>query len=164
MNPKDSRRSGDSASRNRGDAIRIPRQSGRRGVVAIILRENAFLVIRRSQWVTAPGLLCFAGGGIEPGESEEEALIREMHEELTLQVQPVTRVWESVTAWGTHLAWWTAQIAQDAQPIPNPQEVAEVHWMPAEQLMKTAGTLPSLPQFLEAWSSGKFTLPISPSL
>ena len=161
MNQKDYR-GGDYSANSGGGAMRIPWQSGRRGVVAIILRENSFLVIRRSQWVTAPGLLCFAGGGIESGETEEDALIREMNEELALQVQPVSRVWESVTAWGTNLAWWTAEIAADAEPIPNPQEVAEVHWMPPEQLRQAAGKLPSLPQFLDAWTAGKFVLPISP--
>lgn len=132
---------------------------GRRGVVGIIMRDDAFLVIRRSQTVAAPGLLCFAGGGIEPGESESEALVREMHEELAIQVEPVARVWRSVTAWGTHLAWWTARIAPDAEPVPNPAEVEAFMWMRREELAIAAGTLPSLPQFLEAWGRGELSLP-----
>ena len=132
-------------------------------MVAIILRENAFLVIRRSQFVAAPGLICFAGGGIEPGESEPTALVREMDEELSLSVQPVDCVWRSTTSWGTHLAWWTAEIPADAEPIPNPREVAEVMWLTPQQLHQQAGMLPSMPQFLTAWQTGKFTLPISPS-
>lgn len=127
---------------------------GRRGVVGIIMRDEAFLVIRRSQTVAAPGLLCFAGGGIEPGESESEALVREMHEELTLQVEPVARVWRSVTAWGTELAWWTARIAPDAEPVPNPAEVEAFMWMRREELAIAAGMLPSMPQFLNAWGRG----------
>jgi 8-oxo-dGTP diphosphatase len=140
----------------------VPKHRGRRGVVAIILRGNSFLVIRRSKWVTAPGLLCFAGGGIEPGETESEALVREMQEELALNVMPVSRVWESVTAWGTHLAWWTAAIDAGAEPVPNPDEVADVMWMQHHELRTAAGMLPSLPQFLDAWCNGQLILPISP--
>jgi len=139
-----------------------PNPLGRRGVVAIILRDNTFLVIRRSQQVAAPGLICFAGGGIEAGESPAEALIREMDEELSLDVRPVEQVWDSVTSWGTSLCWWTAEIAADAVPVPNPAEVAEVFWLSPEQLSEQAGLLPSMPQFLAAWRAGLFELPISP--
>lgn len=132
---------------------------GRRGVVGIIMRDDAFLVIRRSQTVAAPGLLCFAGGGIEPGESESEALVREMQEELALHVEPVARVWRSITAWGTQLAWWTARIAPDAEPVPNPAEVEAFMWMRREELATAARMLPSLPQFLEAWGRGELSLP-----
>jgi len=50
-------------------------------VVAVILRGERFLVICRSQQVRAPGMYCFPGGGIEPGETEEQALRRELLEE-----------------------------------------------------------------------------------
>jgi 8-oxo-dGTP pyrophosphatase MutT (NUDIX family) len=131
--------------------------------VGIILRDDAFLVIRRSKLVTAPGLLCFAGGGIEAGESESEALVREMHEELALRVRPVDCVWRSTTTWGTRLAWWTASIDDGSEPIPNPAEVDEVMWLRHDDLRSKTGMLPSMPQFLEAWTTGKLVLPISPS-
>lgn len=140
-----------------------PNPRGRRGVVGIILREDAFLVIRRSQRVTAPGLLCFAGGGIEPGETEEQALVREMQEELAIDVQPIGCVWRSVTSWGTRLAWWTASISADTTPVPNPAEVAEVMWLKHEEMRVATGMLPSMPQFLNAWTSGQLVLPISPA-
>ena len=143
-------------------AAAIPTRPGRRGVVAIILRENNFLVIRRSQHVTAPGLLCFAGGGIEPGETEADALVREMEEELALAVKPVARVWQSVTSWGTQLAWWTAAIPADAEPVPNPDEVEEVFWFSHHEMRRQTGLLPSMPQFLDAWQNGHIELPISP--
>ena len=38
---------------------------GRHAVVAIIVEQSKYLVIRRSAFVRAPGLLCFPGGGIE---------------------------------------------------------------------------------------------------
>ncbi|WP_315853003.1 NUDIX domain-containing protein [Candidatus Laterigemmans baculatus] len=131
---------------------------GRRGVVGVIMRDETFLVIRRSQRVAAPGLLCFAGGGIEPGESEPQALIRELQEELALEAEPVACVWRSVTAWGTQLAWWTARIEADAEPVPNPAEVEAYMWMRREELEIAAKCLPSMPQFLSAWAQGEIEL------
>ncbi|MFN9913320.1 MAG: NUDIX hydrolase, partial [Pirellulaceae bacterium] len=59
----------------------------RHGVVAVIQEGRRYLVIRRSLKVRAPGLLCFPGGHIEPGENFEEAILREMMEELSLPVR-----------------------------------------------------------------------------
>jgi 8-oxo-dGTP pyrophosphatase MutT (NUDIX family) len=51
----------------------------RRGVVAVVLRDERFLVIRRAAGVVAPGAFCFPGGGVEGDESETQALVREFH-------------------------------------------------------------------------------------
>lgn len=133
---------------------------GRRGVVAVILRDEQFLVIRRSQAVTAPGKLCFPGGGIEPGECEEEALVREMMEELALPVIPRQRLWRSTTPWGTKLAWWLADSDEETNPVPDPSEVEEVFWMRQLELTAANDLLPSVPQFIHAWRTGKLILPI----
>lgn len=135
---------------------------GRRGVVGVILRQDSFLVIRRSRWVTAPGKLCFPGGRIEPGESEQQALIREMREEIALDVQPLHRLWRSETPWGTRLAWWLAQAPAGIEPTPAPSEVEAIYWMNQQQLTGAADLLPSLPQFVQAWLAGQLTLPLAP--
>ena len=61
---------------------KIPETPGRRGAVAIVVREGRMLVIRRSRHVIAPLTYCFPGGGIEDGETEETAVVREVHEEI----------------------------------------------------------------------------------
>ena len=67
------------------DISRIkPTTRRKRGVVGVIIRCDKLLIIRRSLTVTAPGRLCLPGGGIEEGETESEALVREMDEELAL--------------------------------------------------------------------------------
>jgi len=53
--------------------------------VGIIVKNNKLLVFHRfkdGEWYYA-----FAGGGVEEGETEEEAVIREMKEELSLDVK-----------------------------------------------------------------------------
>ena len=132
--------------------------SRRRGVVGVILREERLLVIRRSQTVTAPGMLCLPGGGIEPGETELEALVREMQEELNLDVEPVQLCWRNTTSWGTELAWWHATISHDQTPQANPEEVEEVFWMTETEIINSTSMLPSLPEFVIALQTGEVKL------
>ncbi|HVW38496.1 MAG TPA: NUDIX domain-containing protein [Pirellulales bacterium] len=122
----------------------------RRGAVAVIERSGALLVIRRSQAVVAPGAYCFPGGGIEPGESEEQALVRELLEELQVEVQPLRRLWSSVTPWNVELAWWQAELPADAIPQPSPAEVESIHWYTLGEIAQLPGLLESNHQFLAA--------------
>lgn len=133
-----------------------------RGAVAVIVRAGRLLVIRRSALVRAPGTLCFPGGGLEPGEDEATALVREMHEELGVAVAPQARLWSSVTGWGIALAWWEALLPAEALLRPNPAEVAEIHWLTPAEMDAHPELLPSNREFLAAWRSGAFALPLEP--
>ncbi|MFM7518104.1 MAG: NUDIX hydrolase, partial [Pirellula sp.] len=85
------------------------RDQGRHAVVGILYEDRHFLVIRRSQFVRAPGLICFPGGGIEPGEDLHTAVKRELMEELSLAVRVCGHLWTSHTRWGTKLEWLVCQ-------------------------------------------------------
>ena len=58
-----------------------------RVVVAIILRDGEVCLTRRADHLHAGGLWEFPGGKIEPGESDQNALGRELREELGINVQ-----------------------------------------------------------------------------
>jgi len=128
------------------------------GVVAVVWRDERLLVIRRSPHVVAPGKLCFPGGGVEAGESEEQALVREMHEELACSIRPIQRLWISVTAWRVKLAWWQVALAEPATWMPNPREVSEVHWLAVDELARREDLLSSNLDFLAAWRRGEFVV------
>lgn len=130
----------------------------KRGVVAVIVRAETLLVIRRSQAVRAPGAYCFPGGAIEPGEGELAAVIRELGEELALAARPVRRLWECVTPWHVHLAWWLAEIDPAAIPVPHLAEVESFQWLEPAAIRNLPNLLASNHHFLDALAAGAFTL------
>lgn len=123
------------------------------GVVAVVLAGDRFLVIRRSQYVRAPGMVCFPGGAIEPDESETDAVVREMREELSVAVHPVRRLWDSVTPWQVHLAWWLVELVPDAPLVPHPAEVESFHWLTAAEIRGMVDVLASNLEFLNMWEA-----------
>lgn len=132
--------------------------SRRRGVVAVIHRRERFLAIRRSRSVVAPGAYCFPGGGIESGETQRQALVRELREELNLEARPIRRLWTSVTPWDVQLAWWLADFSEDCSPVANPAEVESVHWFTADELLAQGELLESNRGFFAALAAGEFAL------
>ena len=135
----------------------VPDQ-GRHAVVAVILEESRFLVIRRSEFVRAPGLLCFPGGGIEAGEDIATAMHRELMEELTLNVEIGTHLWTSTTRWGTKLEWLACTRCAGPEPIGAPMEVAEILWLTKKELQNRADLLDSIPDFFVALERGVFRI------
>ena len=57
-------------------------------VSAAIFRDRRVLIVRRAQ-PPANGLFTLPGGGVELGETLVEAVIREVREETSLQIEPV---------------------------------------------------------------------------
>src|SRR5690554_392853 len=58
--------------------------------VAVIVRDGRILIARRPEHVHQGGLLEFPGGKVEPGETVQQALVREIVEETGLQVPTET--------------------------------------------------------------------------
>ncbi|MDG2381878.1 MAG: NUDIX domain-containing protein [Pirellulaceae bacterium] len=133
-------------------------EPARRGVVGVFYRDDRFLVIRRSQRVRAPGAYCFPGGGVEVGETETIALIREMDEELSASVQILHRIWQCETPSGTRLGWWQVNLQPQSPFIPNPAEVESLHWLTLEQVLYLPGLLLTNRHFLAAVASQQVRL------
>ena len=56
-------------------------------VAAVIEREGLFLLARRAAHKSDPGCWEFPGGKVEHGESPQAALIRELMEEMDVEIQ-----------------------------------------------------------------------------
>ncbi len=56
-------------------------------VAAVIYKENKFMIAQRNLKKSQGGLWEFPGGKIEPGETREEALKREIYEEFHAEIK-----------------------------------------------------------------------------
>ena len=124
------------------------------GVVVVVQRGGRLLVIRRAAGVIVPGAWCFVGGAIEPGETEEQAVVREFHEEVGGHVRPLNRVWEYLRPDGKlRLFWWRAELIDDDLHA-NAAEVAELRWCTPDEIEALPGLLESNREFLRLIRAG----------
>ncbi len=65
-------------------------------VCAIIVTNNKVICVQRSSKMQLPLKWEFPGGKIESGETDEAALIREIAEELEINIQPILRLEQSL--------------------------------------------------------------------
>lgn len=128
------------------------------GAVAVVRRDEKWLVIRRSARVRAPRKLCFPGGTIEAGEAESDAIMREMQEELGVKVIARECVWRCVTPWNVALAFWTVTLSSEMPLTPNLDEVEEILWLTTEEVLKHPDLLESASDFFEAYLRGEVRL------
>lgn len=103
-------------------------------VAALIWEGDRFLIGQRPEH-KARGLLWeFVGGKTEPGESKEQALIRECREELDVEIQvgdvflEVTHEYTDLTV---HLTLFHASIVRG---IPQKLEHQELRWITPEEI------------------------------
>ena len=106
-------------------------------VVAALIREgDRFLICQRPADKSRALLWEFVGGKVEPGETGEEALIRECQEELgiTVSVEAVfTEVTHSYPDITIHLTVFNASIAKG---IPQLLEHNDLRWITAAEISK----------------------------
>lgn len=105
-------------------------------VAALIWDENRFMICQRPAHKARGSLWEFVGGKVEPGESKEEALIRECREELGVTVDvgeifmEVTHQYPDITV---HLTLFSASIREG---VPQKLEHKDIRWITAEEIGK----------------------------
>ena len=121
------------------------------GIIAVIQRNREFLVIQRAEGLLAAGSWCFVGGAIEQGETQADALMREVREEVGLNVTPGQKVWEWTRPDNAlRLHFWTAA-ASDYDMTLNHKEVRQARWLDQAQIRKLEGFLPNGIEFLDQY-------------
>ncbi|MBY8877075.1 (deoxy)nucleoside triphosphate pyrophosphohydrolase [Streptomyces sp. PLK6-54] len=101
-------------------------------VAGAVLDGDRLLAARRTAPPDLAGRWELPGGKVEPGERVEDALVRELREELGITVRPLERVpgaWPLTAGLVLHV--WTAVIL-DGTPRPL-QDHDEIRWVTAAE-------------------------------
>ena len=103
-------------------------------VAALIWQGDRFMICQRPAHKSNPLLWEFVGGKTEPGETKEQALIRECQEELAVTVavqdvfMEVDHVYPDLTV---HLTLFNASITEG---IPQKIEHNDLRWITVEEI------------------------------
>ena len=101
-------------------------------VGAAILRDGCVLAARRTSPAAAAGRWEFPGGKVEPGETREAALVREVAEELACRVEVTGWLAGEVAISETHTL--AVALANLVDGEPEPAEHDLVRWLAAGEL------------------------------
>lgn len=103
----------------------------------LVLRGRRLLITRRPQGKHLGGLWEFPGGKVAPGESWEQALVRELVEEVGLRVVPLHLYEEVVHAYPgktVRLRFFVCLAPEDGEA--RPIECDAVAWVGREELCR----------------------------
>ncbi len=113
-------------------------------VVAIVIeRDGRFLLGKRHpSKKSAPHYWCPPSGGIEAGETQEQAAVREAREELGVKVEPLCKLGEL----DTHdkkgrMHWWQVRLLEGEPSLAN-DEHTELRWVSLDEMKRLEPVFP----------------------
>ncbi|EOH0527620.1 pyrimidine (deoxy)nucleoside triphosphate diphosphatase [Klebsiella aerogenes] len=105
-------------------------------VAAIIERDGKILLAQRPPHADQPGLWEFAGGKVEHGENQPQALARELEEELAIVARPTRYIashQREVSGRLIHLhVWWIGEFS--GEPVAHYH--SELRWCTPSQALE----------------------------
>jgi 8-oxo-dGTP diphosphatase len=102
-------------------------------VAAVVEHDGAFLVTRRQPGVHLAGMWEFPGGKVDPAETHDQALRREMREELDADVDVNELVYSTVHGYDDRtvsLYFYRCTLKGDPTPLLGQQ----MRWVPRAEL------------------------------
>ncbi|AVH56733.1 MULTISPECIES: (deoxy)nucleoside triphosphate pyrophosphohydrolase [Streptomyces] len=127
-------------------------------VGAALLSGGRLLAARRSAPPELAGRWELPGGKVEPGETPEHALVRELREELGVEAEPVERVpgeWP-LTAPYVLRVWIARLLPGSGEPKPL-EDHDELRWLAPDEVEDVAWLdhdVPAVKAALTAWGAG----------
>jgi 8-oxo-dGTP diphosphatase len=113
-------------------------------VVAAIIQDDAgnYLCCKRGEWKASPNKWEFPGGKPNPGESLEDALVREIKEELNTEIK-VIRKFDQSTTGDIELVTFVCELVGEKPKFST--DHSELRWVPENELSKLDWAEPDLP-------------------
>ena len=103
-------------------------------VAALIRKDNEFMICQRPAH-KARGLLWeFVGGKVEPGETKEQALIRECQEELAVTLSVGDAFMDVVHEYSDIIVHLTLFNATIAEGVPQKLEHNDIKWITPSEI------------------------------
>ncbi len=103
-------------------------------VAAVIERHGRYLLTKRAAKAVLPGYWEFPGGKVEPGETPEEALAREVRERISVEVRVGPLIGRRAHDYGDYEVELSIYEAQIVSGQVCPGNVADVAWVPRDEL------------------------------
>ena len=106
-----------------------------RVVAAVIERDGRYLITQRKPTAVLPLLWEFPGGRVENGESETQALIREVTHRIGSEVAVFEKLgdhFHEYEAYDVLMSMYACTLPKGAEP--RAAEVNEVRWVASEEL------------------------------
>ncbi|MCG3088367.1 (deoxy)nucleoside triphosphate pyrophosphohydrolase [Sporosarcina cyprini] len=128
-------------------------------VVAAIIHntQGEILCARRSPHMPLSGYWEFPGGKVEEGESPQDALIREIQEELACTIEVGSFVEDTIHSYETFSIRLETYFAQIQEGTPSAKEHSELRWVPWQELRSldwAPADLPAVERVIEVCEKG----------
>lgn len=148
-------------------ALAFPRQDPAI-IVAVLDVRDRLLLARQASW--APGRFSLLAGFVEPGESLEQAVWREVEEEVGISLTSVQYVSSQPWPLPRSLMFGFSARTAEERLSPDGHEIEQARYVEREELLRDmAGGQLSLPSsasiarhLIESWLAG--TLPVPPAI
>lgn len=101
---------------------------------AVLIKDNKVLAAKRGPEMSLPGYWEFPGGKIEPGESPEESLKRELQEELLCDAVVGRRITTTEHEYDFGIVVLSTYYCTLLDREPELTEHAEIRWVAPEEL------------------------------